>query len=257
MEFLKSNLINTTTQIAVNSNTLSISNIFNRNLDYQYYTDGYNSDLLTASITITFDETTAVSRLSLLEFNAKEFRFFYNGLTANAFSLSGAQTTTSSWVSNSETSMFLRCQTALCSSITFEAKKTITANEEKVLGLLFYSDLYLAMPLLPSANNYNVAWRPKQVVHKLSDGGTRIHNIAKKFELDITIDYADAALRNQLLSIYQLGSEFNFCPFGTDTSWDKILFESVWPGDFDFYEYSDNNLDAGFSGTIRLKETPT
>ena len=47
-----------------------------------------------------------------------------------------------------------------------------------------------------------------------------------------------------------------FCPFGTTTSWDAILFESVWTGPFDFYEYSDNASSSGFSGKITLKETP-
>lgn len=39
MEFLRANLINTTTQITVNSNTTLVSNIFNRDPFYQYYSD--------------------------------------------------------------------------------------------------------------------------------------------------------------------------------------------------------------------------
>ena len=64
MEFLKTNLINTTTQIAVTNNTTVVSNIFNRDSFYQYYTDGLNNDLTTGSITITFSATTPVSRIA-------------------------------------------------------------------------------------------------------------------------------------------------------------------------------------------------
>jgi hypothetical protein len=39
------------------------------------------------------------------------------------------------------------------------------------------------------------------------------------------------------------------------TGWaDEFVFECVWPGKFDFYKFSDNATDSGFSGQILLQE---
>ena len=89
VEFLTTNLINTTTQLSVNSNSALVENLFARDEFSQYYSDGFNSDSLSSTITVTFAETTPVSRIALLDTNFKEFYFFYNGATANAFTLTG------------------------------------------------------------------------------------------------------------------------------------------------------------------------
>lgn len=257
MEFIKANLINTTTQIAVSSNTSTVANIFNRDPYYQYYTDGLNNDLTTGSVTITFDATTAVSRLAIKDINLKEFSIYYNGVTANTFALTTtASTIASSFISNSETSIYFRFSTVQCSSITIDMKKTITADQEKILGLFVISDLYLELTQIPDAKGYKPILNPRQIVHTLSDGGTRIHNVRKKFNISLSLDYVPESLRDSLKTIYDLGVAFNFCPFGTTTSWDTVLVESVWTGPFNFYEFSDNAVSAGFSGSIQMKETP-
>lgn len=258
MEFIKQNYINTTTQIAVNSNTTTVSNLFNADQFFQYYTDGLNNDLTSASITINFNETTLVSRISLLDTNAKQFILFYNGSTANTFSLTttGA-TTTSSWTANAESNIYLRTTPVYCTSVTLDIKTTQTANQEKRLGFYCISDIYYTLTQIPSANNYDPKIVPKQIEHKLSDGGTRIHNIRKKWEVSIKLDYITDTIRTNLKTVYDLRVPFMFCPFGTTTSWDGILFEAVWPGTFEFYQYSDNATNSGYSGGIKLKETPT
>jgi hypothetical protein len=255
MEFLTANLINTTTQIAVSANTSVASNLFNRDPLYQYYTENYADDSLTASITITFDATTSVSRISLKDTNLKEFTMFYNGATSNSFALTNS-TATSSWNSNAETDLYLKFPTTLCTSITIDMKKTITANQEKRIGLLTIADLYLELTQIPSANNYKPKIVPKQVVHKLSDGGTRIHNVKKKWTTSVSLDFVSKTIRDSLEDLYDLQDPFNFCPFGTASSWDALLFEAVWDGPFNFYEYSDNASSSGFSGDITMKETP-
>lgn len=254
IEFLYANYINTTTQIAVTSNTGAAENIFLRDPNLQYYSDLDNNDLTTTSITITFDATSNVSRVVMKDINLKEFRIFYNGATANTFNFTNA-TTASYWTSNSETSLYLKCDTVACSSITIDAKKTIVADNEKVIGLLHVSDVYLDFGRYPSAKDYKPKHSRKQIVHELSDGGARIHNVAKKYELQLGFDYLSAAETAQLRDIYDLEVPFCFCPFGTATAWDGIFFESVWTGPWDFDEYSDNAAASGFSGSIKLKET--
>jgi hypothetical protein len=256
MEFIKANYLNTTTQIAVNSNTGTVSNLFNRDKLYQYYSDQFANDLTTSSITITFDATTAVSRIALVDTNFKEFSIFYNGSTASTFTLVGGDTTVSSYTGNTDANKYFRFATLQVSSITINAKKTITVDQEKVLGLLVISDLELSLTKIPSAQSYRPKIVPKQVVHKLSDGGTRIHTVRRKWETQLNLDYIDATERDTLYDLYSNATEFNFAPFGTTTSWDGLIFESVWDGSFDFYEYSDNAASSGFSGKISLKETP-
>lgn len=257
MEFIKANLLNTTTQIAVNSNTGTAANLFTRDSYYQYFSDGLNNDATTASITISFADTTSVSRIGLLDTNFKNFRMFYNGATANSFTLVGGDTTTSIYTNNLETNKYFRFATLAVSSITLQCTATQIANTEKLLGLLVLSDLEVSLEKIPSAQQYKPKIVPKQVVHKLSDGGTRINTVRRKFEASLSLEYIDEAERNTLEDLYYQDNPFNFCPFGTTTGWDGLLFETVWSGDFDFYEYSDNAASSGFGGKINLKETPT
>lgn len=257
MEFIKANLINTTTQISVTNNTALSSNLFNRDQFYQYYTDSLNSDLVTASVTINFGASTNVSRIALIDTNIKGFNIFYNGVTANAFSLVSQNTTTSQYTGNTDTNLLLRFATIAVSSITIDMKTTQTANQEKVLGLFFISDLLYTLGKVPNASGYKAKSVPKQIVHTLSDGGTRINNTRKKFDLSIQLDYLQSDEVTSLRSVYDLGTAFNFAAFGTSTGWtNPVFFEGVWPGAFDFYEYSDNAISSGFGGQIRIKETP-
>ncbi len=256
MEFIKANFLNTTTQISVNSNTSTVSNLFNRDKLFQYYSDLLNSDLTTCAITITFDSTIPISRIALIDTNFKDFSIFHDGVTASTFSLVGGDTTASIYTGNADTNKYFSFATVQCASITINAKKTMTADQEKRLGLLVISDLNLSLSVIPSARSYKPKKVPKQVVHKLSDGGSRIHNISSKWSLGFSLEYISATERDSLFDIYDSGLAFNFCPFGTTTSWDGLIFECVWPGNFEFYEYSDNATSAGFSGKISLEETP-
>lgn len=256
MEFIKANFLNTTTQIAVNSNTGTSQNLFNRDYLYQYYSDQFANDLTTTSITITLDATTPVSRIALVDTNFKEFSVFYNGSTANTFALTTANTIASSYLNNNSENVYFRFSTLQVSSITINAKSTQVANQEKRLGLLVISDLNIELTKIPSASQYKPKIIPRQVVHKMSDGGTRINTIRRKFETVLNLDYLDTDERDLLYELYISNNEFNFCPFGTSTAWDGLIFEAVWDGSFDFYEYSDNATSSGFSGKISLKETP-
>ena len=256
MEFIKANYLNTTTQLSVNSNTGTALNLFNRDPLYQYYSDQFANDNTTSVISITFDNTTSVSRIALIDTNFKEFSIFYNGSTSNSISILNSDTTTISYLNNSDQNKYFRFNTLQVTSITINAKSTQTANQEKLLGLLLLSDLQVSLNKIPNAQNYKPKIVPKQVVHRLSDGGTRINTVRRKKESVINLDYIDTDQRNDLYDLYVSNTEFNFCPFGTTTSWDGFLFEAVWDGSFDFYEYSDNAASSGFSGKISIKETP-
>lgn len=256
MDFLTTNLLNTTSSISVDSNTLSVSNLFNRDLNYQYYSDGFNNDLTTTSIVIDFGVTTSVSRIALKDINLKGFDIFYNGVTANTFTLLEAHTTASTFSTNSETSLYMRFDTLSVSTITIDCKTTQTADQEKVIGLFYIGDTYFEFARTPSAQNYKPVLQAKQSVHRLGDGGTRIQNVSKKWSHDINFKYLAPNLKNQLRDFYLDDLVFGFCPFGTASGWDGILYEANWEGNFDFEKYSDNASTSGFTGKIKLRETP-
>lgn len=254
MDFCKTNLINTTGVITLDSNTILASNIYNPDTNYQYYSDGFNDDLTATSITITFDATTPVSRIALIGHNLKKFSAFYNGSTANSITLSSGDTSTLSYVTNSETSQVFRFATLAVSSVTIDMNTTQVADEEKVFGFLYMGDLYFSFGRIPSSGNYKPSRKAKQVVHNMGDGGTKIHNIAQKWSHDIKISYLTTDQRDQLKTIYDLNDSFYFSPFPTSAGWDGILYNANWVGDYDLDRYSDNAVDAGFSSTMKLRE---
>lgn len=257
MELLKANYLDTTTQVVVGSATDTVSYLFDRDVRFQYVTSGFNNDLTTASIRINFNETLQVSRIALLGHNLRDYTLFYNGATASLFALStGGATTSSSFTSNSETSQYLRANPIFCTSVTLDMKKTITANAEKVMGFLVVGDTNIVFDRAPAAKNYQIKIDPTEVVHRLSDGGTRIQNVSDKYKVTLKYNYLSASTRDSLKSIWQLHREMVLCPFGTTTAWDKVIFPCVWEGDFEFYKFSDDAAGAGFEGKIVLSETP-
>lgn len=257
MELTKKNYFNTTTQLNVQSNTSGSDNLLNRDIRYQYVSSGYNNDLTTTRITISFDTTQTISRIALLEMNWKDFTIYKNGSTASTFSMtSTSDTMASDYTSNSETSKYFYVTPAACTSVSFDVLSTQTTNAEKAIGYILLTDVELDFDRIPSAANYKPLLDPKQVVHELSDGGVRIQTIQEKQSAEIKFNYISTSFRNNLKEVYDKHTEFFFVPFGTTTSWDKIIFECVWPGNFEFFRFSDNAATAGFGGTIKLSETP-
>jgi hypothetical protein len=256
MEIIKANFVNTSTQLVVNSNTATAENIINPDEAIQYYSDGFNDDNTTTTLTVNFDSTIAVSRLGILGINCNAFTVFYNGATANTFAItSTGATSASDFSTNSEPSMFIQATSVNVTSVSIDMKTTMVANSEKVLGQFIISNEHVVFPRNPSAKNYKPLTNPKQTVHKLSDGGVRIHYVATKRSAEVKYSYITESFRDSLKAVYDLNDSFIFVPFGTMTSWDKIIFDAVWPGAFDFYKYSDNAATTGFSGKIKIKET--
>ena len=244
----------TTTQITVNSSTITAANLLNPDVRYQFISDAQNDDSITTSITISFDETTAIDRIALMEFNAKKFNIYYNGATANAFTLTNP-TTTSQWTSNSATSLYLAASSVNCTSVTFDLYSTQVANSEKAVGYIYLGASDLTFERVPNADSYTPIFDAKELLHELSDGGTRRHVIQTKRKVKIKYKYITQTFRDNLKEIYDRLEAIVFVPFGTGTAWDGIIFEAVWAGDFNFYKYSDDAASSGFSGDIDLRES--
>ncbi len=255
MDFLNSNFFNTTTQLTIASGTLTGTFLLNRDLRRQYVTDGFGNDLTTASLTISFDATTAISRIALMGMNLKGFDVFVNGTTASTLTLtSTADTTVSQFSTNSETSIYLEFTQVDATSVTIDMKTTALADSEKAIGWFLVSVPLISFDRIPSAPNYKPLINQKEVVHKMSDGGIRVQTIAEKQSAAIKFKFITESFRDSLKSVYDLHDNFVFVAFPTTSNWDEIIFESVWPGKFDFFKFSDNARGAGFSGNIRLNE---
>jgi hypothetical protein len=224
MELIKENFINTTTILEVNSNTEAAQYIMNPDTSFQYVSSGLNNDATYSTLKINFPETLTVSRIALAGINIKEFNLFYNGVTANAFALtSGAATTTSQWTSNSETSMYLAFTPVACTSVSLDMKSTQVANQEKAIGYMVASQERLDFSRIPSSKNYNPMINTEEVVHKLSDGNTRIQVIADRWRANIKLEYISESMRNSLRTLYNSHEGLIFVPFGTTTGWDLSL----------------------------------
>lgn len=254
MEFISQNYYQTTTQIAVNTGSVTAGNLLYRDETLQWQSADFANDATTASLTWTFDTTQTVSRIGLIGLNWKSFDIYYNGVTANTFSFSNGNTTTSQWSNNSESSMYLQFTETAVSSVTIEAKSTQVANSEKALSYIHFGKVEVDFDRIPNAKGYNPMYRPKEIKHKLSDGGTRIQYIDQKFGASIKLKYISKGFRDTLYSFWKSQVDFGFVPFGTAAGWDNVLHTCVWPGNFDFFNFGDDNPGTGFNGTIKLEE---
>lgn len=254
MEFSSRSYIETTTQYSVNNSTITVSNLLDPDVRKQFISDQFNNDLTTVTMTISFDETTTIDRIALMEFNAKKFNIYYNGATANAFTLTNP-TTTSQFTNNSATNLYLACTAVAVTSVTFDFYSTQVADSEKAVGYIYIGKNQLTFDRIPSAKNYTPVRDPKEYIHELSDGGTRRHVVQTKWSTKLKFNYLSETFRNSLEDIYNLNEAVVFIPFGTGTAWDGVLFEANWVGNFDFYKYSDDAASSGYSGSIDLRET--
>lgn len=255
MEMIERNFINSADQISVESNTTSAKNIFSWDIRKQYLSDGFNNDLTSTTLTISFDDTQTVSRLALMEHNLKSFSIYYDGTATNLFTMSAtADTVSSSYSNNSNTSQYMFVDQVFCTSVSLKMDSTIEGDFEKAVGLFVISNLYLDFPRIPNSGGYKPKIVPDQVIHKLSDGGVRKHKTGDKKEAQIKFSNIAESFRNDLKAVYDLNDSLIFVPFGTTTSWDEIIFDAIWTNDFEFYKYSDDASEAGFGGKINLEE---
>lgn len=243
MEFLKKNILNTTTMATVTSGSATLEYLFDRNIGLGYSTSGYNSTT-SAVLSIVFDETTSVSHVLIQNHNLKQFIVFYNSLTANSLA---------SFTTNSATSTYLSFSTISAVSIQLQMDDTINGSEEKSVGELVLSGRELAFPRNPTINLFNPKIDRTQVRHIMPDGGVILFNIRDKYKAKIGLRHITTSFYDSLLNIYESADPLYFVPFPTSTSWDGKAYQCVWSGDFDFK--FGVNVKTTYSGNIVLEET--
>lgn len=246
MQFFRQNRLATSTMLKVDSNTATAGNLLDRDLNNSWVSSGYTGVTKT-TISIEFGSATVLDKVMIQNHNLKDFRVFYNSVTANTF------TPNISVTSNSETSSYFTFATTTVSSLQLQIDTAQTGVERSV-GELVATNLLLTFERNPAAPNYNPTIYRKQIRYEMPDGGVTLYNVDDKFRAKISWRFITEGFKNSLLNIYETATAFYFVPFGTTTSWDGKAYEVAWSGIWDF-KHGDNNKDAGFSGNLTLEET--
>jgi hypothetical protein len=246
MEFLKENILNTTTMVSVDSNTGTARYLFDRNTKLGYSSSGYNSTTAT-TIIVTFDETTPVSHILLQNHNIKQYNIYYDTVTA-ANSIASATV-------NSDTSTYLSFNTISAANIKLVLTDTIDGSEEKSIGELVITEKKMVFDRNPNALQYNPFIARKQIAHMMPDGGISLFNIKDKFRAKISLRYITTSFYNNLFSVYDEADPVYFIPFPTATSWDGKGYPVNWVGEFNF-KFAENTKN-NYSGDILLREIPS
>lgn len=256
MEFNSVNYLDTSTMISVDTGTDTASYLFDRNSKRQYQSSGKNADGTAATITINFPYTITIDKIVMQNHNLKGFSIYYNETTTNSIAILNADTSTISYSSNSSTNQYFYFSATAMTSLTIVPTSTMVANEEKKIGELWLMKQTYQLEYNPDSAKYKPNLNRKEYDHEMADGGTSLYVLDTKFETTIDLSFISNTERSSLYDLYSSWNEFVFIPFPTGTSWDNRIYEVNWIGDFGFDRYTENYLGAGYSGQIKLKETP-
>lgn len=251
MIILRQNFFNTSGMATTSNGTSTLANLFDRDKSSQWSSENAGTDTTAATLRIIFDSTLTVSQVIMSNHNLKNFRIRPNTTTSD-FTPSISMTTNSAtgnyWAVNTLTTV---------KEVVISANTTITADNEKSIGELLISNLLydFSTDRLPAAENYTPRIDKKQIVHEMSDGGVALYNIVSKFRADMEFDFVPTSTVDSLRTIYNLNAPFVFVPFETATAWDGYWAECVWPGPFEFEEFTDNARGNGYTGTIKIRQT--
>lgn len=248
MRFLTKNKLDTSTLITVHANnTSTVGNSFDRDPQTKWTTVGFGTNTST-NFTISLSSAQVIDKIYIQNHNLRQFRMFYNGVTANAF------TPDINVSSNSATSHYFDISSITVSSVTMQVDLAQTADTEKQVGEIYIGGTIYTFERNPSAKDYKPVIDRTSVIHKMSNGGVVQFIVDDKFKANIKWEFLSTTSYNTLLNLYETGTAFVFMPFPTTTSWDGKAYEVAWTNDFDF-NHSESNKNAGYGGQIVIQET--
>lgn len=248
MEFLKQNLLNTTTIITVASgNSDTVENAFDRDPNTKWETVGYQSTTL-VTFQIDFPTETAIDTIFVQNHNFQQFTIYHSNTTTQTFTpaIDIASATTNNH--------YFTFNTITVGRVTLRVFSGQTNDTEKSMGEFYVNGLLLNMERNPSAPDYKPLKPKKDVIHKMPNGGVTQFVVDQKFKAQLKWKYLTNSFTSKLENIYDTNTAFHFVPFPTTTSWDGVAPEVLWTNDFDF-RHSSNNKDAGQGGKVIIEET--
>lgn len=244
MEFLKQNKLQTTTSATVTSGSATAPFLLDRNTMLKYLSSGYTSNT-SSLISVVFASPTVLSTIFIQNHNLKQFRAYYNSVTAN--SLLNVS-------SNSATSSYFSFASVTVNSVDLQMDSAMTADTERQVGEFVVTERRLQFERNPSAPDFDPQTNMVKVLHKMPDGGVTSFVIRAKYRTNMKWKFISTTFRNSLKTVYDEALPLYFLPFPTTTSWDGIAHEEIWTNAFDF-SYDENSKTEGFGGTILLEET--
>jgi len=246
MEFLRQNQLQTTTMVTATSGNGSgtFAYLHDRNLGLRYSTVGYTTSTSLA-ISVVFAAPTVISQILIQNHNLRDFRLYYNSITANSINITTL---------NSASSTYLSFATITVSSVDLQMDRATTVDTDRQVGEWILSERLVQFERNPSSRNYNPSRPIKRVIHEMPDGGKTAFNIRQKFKARIGFEYVSDSFTTQLQNIYDTASAIYFLPFPTTTGWSGVAHECLWTGDWDF-TFSENSKTQGQKGAMMLEET--
>lgn len=241
MELLSENLLATTTAVTVSNGSGTVEYLFDRNAELGYISDTYvTGTSYLFSVTLTGQ---VLSHLLLQTHNLKNFRVFYDGVTANSLAIV---------TSNSATNYYLNFASTTMNSIHIQVDSINGSDIE--IGELIIAERKCQFTYNPPTDNYTPELEKVRVSHEMPDGGITTFEVSDKLKNTIKLRHAPTADYNCLLNIYKDGTPLIYVPFPTTTAWDGVAHEVLWTNKFNF-KHSDNAKSTGYDGEIVLEET--
>lgn len=245
MEFLTANTLNTTSMMTMQANNTGTAQYaFDRSLTLGFTSVGYDST--TASvISIVFPQATVLSHILLQNHNLKDFRIYYNSVTANSLFVS---------TTNSATSTYISFSTVTVNTVDIQMNNTIAGSVEKSFGEFVLANRRLVFERNPTVQDWHPIMARKQIVHEMPDGGVKVYNISTKYNAKMKWAFVTDSFKSSLYTEYLNALPLYFIPFPTTTSWSGEAYEVMWVGDFDFV-YGENSKTQGWNGDMFLRQT--
>jgi hypothetical protein len=240
--------------VSITSGTTSVANMFDRKANTRYISSGNNNDLTATVLRFEFNASENINRIVLDNINWKSFKIYYNSNTANVLTLLNGPTNSSTWITNSLTTMYLEFATISASRVTIAATTTMVANAEKYIYNIWFLEKIFTLVDNPSAQNYDPNLGKTIYKHEMSDGGNAVYYIGEMFRGSVKLDWITNTYYDFIKGISDLEDTFVFVPFPTGTGWDGNIWQVNYVNDFDFMQYSSNYKGNGYSGTIKMEE---
>lgn len=245
MEILKANKINTTSSMVLQAgNTGTAAYLFDRSISLGFTSVGYDSTT-SAVIGFTFATPTVLSHILLQNHNLKQFRVYYNSVTANSLA---------NFTTNSESSTYLSFSSITVNSVDIQMDLAMTTGVDKSIGEMVLTERDLVFERNPSIKDFSPTTTRTRVIHEMPDGGVTMYNIANKFKATLKWQFITNGFTTSLLSIYNSALPIYYVPFPTSTGWSGEAYEVLWTNDFNF-NYNDNSKSQGQGGTIEFRQT--
>lgn len=248
MEFLKINQYNTTTSVVPPSGTSTAGNLFDRVLSKKW--ESVNQTGTSQVLSIEFPEPKVISQVLIRGANLKDYRLFFNSITASVFP------TDVNVIGNTAQHTLHVLGSTTVNSIQLQMDTPFSTTQEYTIGELIYTERVLQLERNPTAKGYKPLTRQTRIFHTMPDGGSKVFNIARKFDAAIPLAFITDTLTASIDGLYEDANSLVFVPFPTTTSWDGAAPEVNLTNDFDF-KHSTNDKQQGQSGTIKIKETPS